>query len=193
MGTLLWTTYRDDSTHPYGFHVSRVTDRKVGAKGFSQSKYSQSPSGFFEDKSIFLNSREKSIYIIDSSYTDAKILTQSLQGQILYYELETPVETIIDDYDLIDYKVSDFGTEEIIVDEPTTPIIIDVVYGVNAVDTLRRLPQNYISADSMRGFLAQLGSAMGGNWTMEYDEINSKWTFTFTTNQVVNNEEWLEL
>lgn len=61
----------------------------------------------------------------------------SLSGKYLYYELETPIETIIDDYDLIDYEVSDFGTEEIIADEPTTPIIADIQYGFNAVDEIR--------------------------------------------------------
>jgi hypothetical protein len=111
--------------------------------------------------------------------TDLDSFKQSLQGHILYYELETPIETIIDDYDLIDYEVSDFGTEEIISNEPSTPIVAEVVYGVNAVDTLRRLPQTYISTDSMRDFLAQLGSAMNGNWTMEYDEVNGKWVFNF--------------
>jgi hypothetical protein len=64
-------------------------------------------------------------------------LKESLAGQILYYELGTPIETIIDDYDLIDYEVSDFGTEEIIADESTTPIIADIQYGFNAVDEIR--------------------------------------------------------
>lgn len=54
-----------------------------------------------------------------------------------YYILETPEETIIDDYSLIDYEVSDFGTEEIITDEPTTPIVADIQYGFNAVDEIR--------------------------------------------------------
>ena len=75
----------------------------------------------------------------DYTYDDNGLASfkQSLQGQILYYELETPIETIIDDYDLIDYEVSDFGTEEIIADEPTTPIIADIQYGFNAVDEIR--------------------------------------------------------
>lgn len=77
------------------------------------------------------------IGIKDPSFTDADLFKQSLQGQILYYELETPIETIIDDYDLINYEVSDFGTEKIIADEPTTPIVADIQYGFNAVDEIR--------------------------------------------------------
>jgi hypothetical protein len=105
-----------------------------------------------------------------------------------YYILDSPIESFLDN-ELIKYEVWNEGAEEILSDEPTTPIIIEVAYGVNAVDTLNRLPQNYISAESMRGFLAQLGSAMNGNWTMEYDEVNSKWVFIFTATEVVNNEE----
>lgn len=92
-----------------------------------------------QDKVIYIypSHIESQINIVDSSYNDVAFFKQSLQGQILYYELQTPIETIIDDYDLIDYEVSDFGTEEIIADEPTTPIIADIQYGFNAVDEIR--------------------------------------------------------
>jgi hypothetical protein len=61
----------------------------------------------------------------------------SLSGKYLYYKLATPIETIIDDYALIEYEVSDFGTEEILSDKPTTPIIAEIQYGFNAVDVIR--------------------------------------------------------
>lgn len=77
-------------------------------------------------------------FVKDSSFNgDASAFKQSLQGQTLYYEHQTPIETIIEDFDLIDYEVSDFGTEEILSDESTTPIIADIQYGFNAVDEIR--------------------------------------------------------
>ena len=92
-----------------------------------------------QDKVIYIypSHIESQINIEDSSYTDIASFKQSLQGQILYYELKTPIETIIDDYDLIDYEVSDFGTEEILSNEPTTPIVAYIQYGFNAVDEIR--------------------------------------------------------
>jgi hypothetical protein len=61
----------------------------------------------------------------------------SLSGKYLYYKLATPIETIIEEYNFIDYEVSDFGTEEILSDVPTTPIIAEIQYGFNAVDVIR--------------------------------------------------------
>lgn len=193
----------DMGTLPYGVDNSgkfylRITNKNPGSTGNIDvlcskyiSKSSIGNSGVYtgEGSCIWSETNTKSVFIQDDNFTDYQVLKESLAGQILYYKLETPIETIIDDYDLIDYEVSDFGTEEIITDEPTTPIVIEVVYGVNAVDALRRLPQNYMSTDSMRDFLAQLGSAMNGNWAMTFDEVNNKWLFAFAANVVVNNEE----
>jgi hypothetical protein len=53
------------------------------------------------------------------------------------YELAEPIESIVDDYALIEYEVSDFGTEEILSDKPTTPIIAEIQYGFNAADVIR--------------------------------------------------------
>lgn len=53
------------------------------------------------------------------------------------YELAEPIESIVDDYALIEYEVSDFGTEEILSNEPTTPIVAEIQYGFNAVDVIR--------------------------------------------------------
>lgn len=77
------------------------------------------------------------IVIKDSSYTDVATFKESLQGQILYYELAEPIETIIEDYDLIAYKANDWGTEEIISEELTTPIKADIEYNFDAVEMVR--------------------------------------------------------
>lgn len=51
--------------------------------------------------------------------------------------LETPVTYILDDTVGLDYKVWDFGTEEVITDGLTLPMKADVEYGFNAVDMIR--------------------------------------------------------
>lgn len=73
----------------------------------------------------------------DNSFTDAASLKASLQGQILYYELAEPIETIIEDYDLIAYKANDWGTEEVLSEEPTTPIKADIEYNFDATNEIR--------------------------------------------------------
>lgn len=122
------------------------------------------------------------IFIKDSSYTDADLFRQSLKGQILYYELAEPIEVVLDDF-TSNYKVSDWGTEEILMDStPIVPVIYDVEYALNAVDTLRNMPTNYISKESLDAFLSALGSAMGGTWTAIYNETNNRYDFSFSAN-----------
>jgi hypothetical protein len=132
------TLISPSDNYPYGFfhiQIDNMIPHVINSKNSLMVKY---PKGYFPiDKTHLLGGLFNNVYIIDSSYTDVESFKQSLQGQILYYELESPIETIIDDYDLIDYEVSDFGTEEIIANEPTTPIIADIQYGFNAVDEIR--------------------------------------------------------
>lgn len=120
--------------------------------------------------------------IKDSSFgEDANMLKNSLQGVIAYYELAEPEVYILDNFELpLNYKVDDFGTEQILMPEDSVAPTLMTRYGVNAVDTLRRLPTQYISADSMDNFLAQLGVAMGGTWTKTWDEQTGSYAFRFT-------------
>ena len=117
-----------------------------------------------------------------------------MQGVMLYYKLYVPQEYILDNFELpIRFKVDDFGTEEQIGEGVAS--ILTLKYGVNAVDVLRRLPQNYISVESMDKFLAQLGVAMNGTWSRTWNEANQEYDFTFVPNseptpeQETNQEE----
>lgn len=80
------------------------------------------------------------IYIKDSSYTDAASLKASLQGQILYYELETPEVYELDFPINTSYEAYDFGTEEVLYNddkEVNIPMTANIEYGFNAVDMIR--------------------------------------------------------
>ena len=109
---------------------------------------------------------------------------------VLIYELATPEEYILDAEQPMNYRVDDFGTEMELPqngDEPVTaPIRYDVQYAMNAVDTLRRLPENYISKESFEAFLAEFDSKLGValdstvTTTMTYDSDHQKYGFTIT-------------
>ena len=100
------------------------------------------------------------------------------------------IESLVTVYELDDftlparYKVNDWGTEEQLQAEGANGVaaIISCLYGVNAVDLLRRLPENYISKESMDNFLGALGSAMGGTWTRQWNEQNGEFDFSFVAN-----------
>lgn len=83
-----------------------------------------------------------------------------------YYILETPFQQIIDNHILIEYEVSDFGTEEIISIEPTTPIIADIQYGFNAVDVIRN---NLFNIKELFDLLSTKLSLTGGTMSGAID------------------------
>ena len=120
-----------------------------------------------------------SIAFTNSSYTDAALFKTAMSGVMLYYELATPEEYILDNALQLQYPVVAGGTEMVLPTTGTAPMKMDVIYG-NAADAAATMPQNFISVDSMKDFLAALGTQMGGTWSMGYE--NGKHTFTFTSN-----------
>lgn len=128
----------------------------------------------------------------DNSFTDINSFKDSLQGQILYYELAEPETYILDEALPMNYVVDDWGTEQRLVadeNEVLAPLCYDVTYAINAVDTIRNMPKNYISEETMQAFLSAVGSAMGGTWSMTWNEDMQKYVFTFAPNTVVTNVE----
>ena len=94
------------------------------------------------------------IVIYDAAYTTPSALKASLQDVMLYYELAEP--TIIE-YDTpfqLDYKVADFGTEEIIGNAPSAPFKGRTIYQFNAVDQIR---ENYNEIEKIKAALAKAG------------------------------------
>ena len=121
----------------------------------------------FADKTICADGDANTvtqIQIKDSAYTDPTAFKTAMSGVMLYYELETPVETQIDPPLNLLYQVSDFGTEQFLgagATEPKTlPIIADIVYGVNYRDTIKNLPKNYAK---VRGYYPDLYTGLADN------------------------------
>jgi hypothetical protein len=73
-------------------------------------------------------------------YTDLDSFKQSLSGQILYYELETPEVYELDFPINTSYEAYDFGTEEVLYNddkEVNIPMKANIEYVFNAVDMIR--------------------------------------------------------
>ena len=125
---------------------------------------------YMPDKSLLLGDAAYSValnrvIIKDSAYSDAAAFKAAMSGVYLYYELAEPVETELAEPVGASYYANDFGTEEwqpANTDVPyTAPCNMNVAYAMNAVDTLRRLPENYISVGSFENFCTELSTKLG--------------------------------
>ncbi len=61
--------------------------------------------GLLNDKECCWYSNQYRIYIRDDDYTDARSFKQAIQGVMLYYKLETPIETDISDLLPQDFEI----------------------------------------------------------------------------------------
>lgn len=106
---------------------------------------------------VYTNSVElnKEFVIYDGAYTvdDADKLKSDLSGVICYYELEEPIVTELDIELSRDYKVWDYGTEEAINSELSTPVKLNLNYGFNAVG---QITDNTILIEELLARVAQL-------------------------------------
>lgn len=73
---------------------------------------------------------------------DLADMVASLQGVMLVYELAEPIITPITEPLQLDYKVADFGTEEMLSTLPSSPFRADIVYQFNAADRIRDNARN---------------------------------------------------
>ena len=173
--------------------VSNSLLNEVNSYGYIDSI---TPLGTNEiDKALCVYNNQ--IYLRNLVYTDAATFKTAMNGVMLYYELETPLIYELEDVELpARFKVNDWGTEEQLHADGvnSAPAILSVLYGVNAVDVLRRLPQSYVTIsangteDTMHKFLAALGTAMGGTWAITVNENDpTDFGFTFTPNDESDN------
>ncbi len=73
----------------------------------------------------------------DSNITTVDALLPRIKNTPLYYELKNPEITTFSEPLNLSYEVCDFGTEEAVYDGNSAPFKADIVYGFNAVDTIR--------------------------------------------------------
>ena len=126
----------------------------------------------------------------------------SLAGLSCYYELDDSANTteVIDPPLNLGYKVSDFGTERVMLADGviSAPPIFEISYGLNAVDTIRRLPTEYISHNSFEQFISAMATSFDVGVAESWDSVNERYSYVITPSQtttdadVMNivNEEW---
>lgn len=121
--------------------------------------------------------------------TSAEVATK-MAGAELLYVLATPVVVELATPIAAQYYVNDFGTEEwqpANGSEPyTAPCNLEIQYAMNAVDTLRRLPENYISTGSFENFCTELATKLGAalnktiTITPAYNATTQEYDFTIS-------------
>ena len=67
----------------------------------------------------------------DTSYTDAASFKAAMAGVMLYYELAEPTIIEYDEPFNLDYRVADFGTEQMLTEQPSAPISANIAYALN--------------------------------------------------------------
>ena len=193
LGTLTWSY-----SSAKGFNA-RITEMKPQQAGMALNVVCPNYVGLnvnystwsASDKALYLIPRSISaryadyIFIKDSAYTDAATFKAAMSGVYLYYELDTPTEYTLDTPLNLQYRVDNDGTETILPENtstPTTsPIVADINYALNAIDTIRNLPQNYISKASMDAILTAFKTAgVITNYTLTWDATNQKYNCTIT-------------
>ena len=181
MGTLTWTY---DGTNFYSNTLSNIPTYTVAqVANIMSAKYVATKVNSLSDKTF--GSTSYRIYVQDSAYNTEAAFTTAMNGVYLVYELATPTEYTLDSEVNLNYRVDDFGTETLLPQNnatPTTaPIIYDVRYAMNAVDTLRNLPKNYISKDSMEHILtAMVTAGVISAYTLTWNATNENYDCTIT-------------
>lgn len=169
LGTLTWDTY----TNAYEKTVfwATLSNLKLGVSSVKANLvctnyttdtpdhvYTSGPNSYQHD--ICAHNTLHRFYLSDSQHNTAPTQQDNwLSGVIVHYELDNPQEYILDDFELpLGYKVDDYGTEEqllpaSVADELTSCAAnLNIIYGINARDSIRRLPYNYVSAVEQQSF-----------------------------------------
>lgn len=183
MGDLTWIY--ETNNHRFASSVISDAVSSLSRTEIVCSKYAYANSGS-TDKTAFLYNGF--IYVYDSDYTDAVAFTAAVDGTELLYPLATPTEAAIYQPLNLSYKVSDWGTEQVMVDETaaapqSAPPVMQVVYGINAVDTIRRLPTEYESHESFVQFYTALATALGLTVVETWDSANNRYEYSITTGE----------
>lgn len=199
MGSLAWSVFttmnglsRTQATIPdfvggVELEVSNILCAKFATIQSRASMLGYEPLGIFG----FTNNR---VFVLlkEGDYADAASFKAAMAGVMLYYELVEPEVTEFETPLNLGYYVNDFGTEMILPENGiapfTAPTVFDILYAMNAVDTLRNLPTNYISKESFDNFTAALSSALANaGITMSikatFNEETGAYNYTITASK----------
>ena len=182
LGTLNWTASPTSSDGVYRmrsneFSSMRSNSITSNAPNIVADKYlTSSPDWNYQsNESITVSGIRVLVYDKNFNTGDsAASFKSAMQGVMLYYELAEPIEVDLEEPLNLDYEVSDFGTEEVISSEPTTPMKADIIYQFNAVDRIRDNSRHTAEADKkLLEYENRISAleAMIANSTREGDEV----------------------
>lgn len=86
------------------------------------------------------NVRDEIRYNATEERWEAVQRVDRVAGEMANYALATPIVTPIEEAINLDYDCSDYGTEELISEGASAPLVADVVYAPNALSTLKQVP-----------------------------------------------------
>lgn len=188
-----WEVYSNDTTgHTFRATLTGAkavpnesTVANIKAAIYTTRQFNWPSDWMNYDKVVCQTTAAKNLFIRDTAYSNAATFKTAMNGVYLVYELDTPTEYTLDSEVNLNYRVDDFGTETLLPQNnatPTTaPIIYDVRYAMNAVDTLRNLPKNYISKDSMEHILtAMVTAGVISAYTLTWNATNENYDCTIT-------------
>ena len=139
-----------------------------------------------EDTISVTTSGNLCITIHGEGYVNSNAFIADLSNVWLVYELATPVVTTFPEEISATARISDYGTEECLpvngYDPVTTPFRGMVLYQDDYARTITKLPENYISKESMEAFLQLAGQVANGVYGMAYNPSTGQYAFTFTPN-----------
>ena len=135
-----------DGTQPagYGTHTNDMPYVSFQVAGVSNTTIPTVDSGTYtpstwsnQDKRVYIPSANNIVFT-NSDFTGLEQARAMFAANpvTMVYELLEPVETDTSPELNLTYKVSDFGTEEIIHTDETAPPILQIQYGVSVIDAL---------------------------------------------------------
>lgn len=190
MGSLTWgsDTYRDHTRF-----FSALADSKTDSSAYQLNNqinsygYISTPKVVADNTvNLGLSKYNNNIYIRNDAYegNNGSVFQAAMAGVLLYYELAQPIEYELAEAIPTAMRNDPYGTERRLPEDTaaivTAPFRADITYSTNIKEAVQSMHQNFINVNSMQDFLAELGTLMGGTWTMR--PADGKFDFTFTPN-----------
>lgn len=143
LGTLNWRSATDSTGQYFVSTLSPTAKSKTGSELGNNicSKYPISASTNVYDGSLAISNQGTTLYVRDTSYTDATAFKSAMSGVMLVYELATPTTESAEPYDSIQ-KVSKYGTEEY-VSTGIVPVGHVTKYPTDIVAKVNGLPSDF--------------------------------------------------
>lgn len=141
LGELAWVgSSLDNYAHSFRAPLTGALDNKVTAIYPLVSALYYQASWVPDYLPYTTNVYNGSIGVNNPDYSDAGLFKKAMQGVVANYALVTPIITPIAEEINLDYDCSDYGTEELISEGASAPLVADVVYAPNALSTLKQVP-----------------------------------------------------